>query len=44
MSLGLTVVTLVVPRVDLVAKHGTILSTVCKALMTQMAQFSLGHV
>jgi hypothetical protein len=44
MSLGLTVVTLFVPRVDLVAKHGTILSTVCKALTTQMAQFSLGHV
>jgi len=27
-----------------VAKHGTILSTVCKALTTQMAQFYLGHV
>ena len=44
MSLGLTVVTLFVPRLDLVAKHGTILYTVCKALTTQMAQFYLGHV
>jgi len=34
----------VVPRLDLVVKHGTILYTVCKALTTQMAQFDLGHI
>jgi hypothetical protein len=44
MSLGLTVVTLCVPRLDLVAKRGTVFSAVCKALTTQMAEFDLGHV
>jgi hypothetical protein len=44
MNLGVTFITLFVPRVDLVDECGLVGCTVSKALPTPMAEFDLGHV